>query len=583
MTILLNNINSFLQNDVLTLLLTIIWFFSFSLILSDLLNKKQGEMYLLSFVISSFLLFIGGIFNNIKLFYYIGWILIIGYYIYIIIKKKLSNFISKIDIFSSTLFFIILIVLLILYQNKGFVATDEFMHWGPMVRDMFNINKFYCVPESTLAVHKDYPPFFSLIELLFCFYKGEYRECYLYVALLCFYFSIVIAIMSKKEKIIDKLLILLVFALLGFTAQEYSSSMFETVTIYASIYIDYVLVVFAAYIIYNELTINTNTAQDKLVKIFFVAALLLSKQIGIVFYLLYLLVLFIRKKLDVLSIIVPIVPLGIWKIITSLYQITGQFSFSNVLLRDSSFIIKEYIKALLIRPIFVNPLSCSFIVICTILLALLIYISYKKHNKYYLIFLIGIILYSITLLVLYSFVFSIDEAISLASFERYMYAYVLFGIVYSVLIVFNLYDTKIFYLSIAVVIFLFSDFNNSNIYKIVDHKDIIVIQQWGDPIYFDEAKDNGYVLNIKIHNYINDDIEYEELTKEISNYHYLYVYLYDDNFYNYWIDYTGDYGLENDSDFYIYRENNNISYIKDNYSKSYYAIRYYLHIKEKKQ
>ena len=43
MTILQNNINLFFQNDLLTLLLTVIWFFSISLILSNLFNKKQGE------------------------------------------------------------------------------------------------------------------------------------------------------------------------------------------------------------------------------------------------------------------------------------------------------------------------------------------------------------------------------------------------------------------------------------------------------------------------------------------------------------------------------------------------------------
>ena len=577
MTILLNNINSFLQNDVLTLLLTIIWFFSFSLILSDLLNKKQGEMYLLSFIISSLLLFIGGIFNNIKLFYYIGWVLILVYLVYVICKKKIKDLLSKIDLFSSIMFLIILIILLILYQNKGFVATDEFMHWGPMVRDMFNINKFYCVPEATLEIHKDYPPLFSLIELLFCIFKGEYRECYLYVALIYFYFSIAIAIMSKKEKILDKSLILLSFILLGFTAQTYPSSMFEIVTIYASIYIDYVLVVFAAYVIYSELIAKTNTYQDKIIRILFSSALLLSKQIGIVFFLLYALVLFTRKRLDIISIVLPIIPLGIWKIITYLYQITGQFSFSNVLLRDSGFIIKDYLKALLIRPIFIRPIPCSFIAACVVLIALLMFVSYKEHQNYYLAFLVGTLLYSVTLMVLYCFVFSIDEAITLASFERYMYTYVLFGFAYILLIIFDNFDNKLIHVLACILLFVFSDFDNSNIYKIVDHKDILVIKQWGDKISFEESRDNGYVLNFKIHEYINDNINYDELTKEISNYHYLYVYLYDDNFYNYWVDYTGDYGLENDSVFYI-ANNGVVSYSNDNFSKIHHAIKYYLHI-----
>ena len=220
MTILLNNINSFLQNDVLTLLLTIIWFFSFSLILSDLLNKKQGEMYLLSFVISAILLFAGGIFKNLYFFYYIGWFLIFIYYCYLLIIKNRKSTIKNIDFASTIIFILIFIVLYVLYQNKGLVATDEFTTWAPMVREMVQHNKFYCVPDSSLLAHKDYPPFFALIELMFCLFKGEYKECYLYIGLLSFYFSIAIAVSSHKNKIIDKIIVIALFALLGFSAQE---------------------------------------------------------------------------------------------------------------------------------------------------------------------------------------------------------------------------------------------------------------------------------------------------------------------------------------------------------------------------
>ena len=107
------------------------------------------------------------------------------------------------------------------------------------------------------------------------------------------------------------------------------------------------------------------------------------------------------------------------------------------------------------------------------------------------------------------------------------------------------YNNKYLYIFIVSFLLIIADFNNSNIFKINDEKNILIIKQWGDPISFKEQNRNGFVTNFIIHDYINSNINYEDLTKEISNYHYLYVYLYDDNFYNYWVDYTGDYNLEN--------------------------------------
>lgn len=574
MTILLNNINSFLQNDVLTLLLTIIWFFSFSLILSDLLNKKQGEMYLLSFVISSFLLFIGGIVNNVRLACYLGWILIVVYFLYILIKKKIQLIIKRIDIFGSISFLVISLVLFVLYQNKGFVATDEFMHWGPMTREMFKLNKFYCVPESSLLVHKDYPPFFSLIELLLCLFKGEYNECYLYVGLLSFYFCIAIAFISKINDKFNKIITLLLFLLLGFIIQKMPG---ENISLYLTIYIDYVLAVFSSYIIYKEFTSDPNTKQDKLIRILYASALLLSKQIGIVFYILYLVIVFFKKKLDVYSILLPLIGFIIWKVIIKFYGITGQFSISNVMLREDVInIFARYIKALLFTPIFIKPIKFSFIISNILIISILVFISYKKKTNYYLIYIIGLIIYVLVLMLLYGFVFSIEEAESLASFERYEFTYTLFGIAYILFIIMNNFNNKILYLATALIFIILADLNNSNIYSVKEKKDVLVIKQWGEPISFQEQYDNGYIINTKIHNYIDDTVNYEDLAKEISNYNYVYVELYDDNFYNYWVDYTSSYDLENDSVYYVENINNKVTYSNDNFTKIYYVIKYNL-------
>ena len=55
------------------------------------------------------------------------------------------------------IFIVIYAFIFFLNYNRGFSQWDEISHWGPMVKEMFRLDKFYSVAESALSVHKDYP------------------------------------------------------------------------------------------------------------------------------------------------------------------------------------------------------------------------------------------------------------------------------------------------------------------------------------------------------------------------------------------------------------------------------------------
>ena len=69
-----------------------------------------------------------------------------------------------------------LAVIAVMDAGRLFISWDEFMHWGKMVKEMIRLDRFYCVTESTLYRHKDYPPFIALLEYAWCRIGGKYSE-----------------------------------------------------------------------------------------------------------------------------------------------------------------------------------------------------------------------------------------------------------------------------------------------------------------------------------------------------------------------------------------------------------------------
>ena len=59
--------------------------------------------------------------------------------------------------------------------QRHFTDFDEFWHWGMMIKESLRLDRFYCVPQSRMVIHKDYPPFLCMLEVFFSI-LGGYSE-----------------------------------------------------------------------------------------------------------------------------------------------------------------------------------------------------------------------------------------------------------------------------------------------------------------------------------------------------------------------------------------------------------------------
>ena len=102
-------------------------------------------------------------------------------------------------VFSSGFFALLAAVCIffVLDFKRPLTRYDELMHWGMMVKEMFRLDRFYCVPESNLMIHKDYPPFAALLELFWCRLMGQYSEMGITMAANIFTLSVVLGPLSE--------------------------------------------------------------------------------------------------------------------------------------------------------------------------------------------------------------------------------------------------------------------------------------------------------------------------------------------------------------------------------------------------
>lgn len=79
------------------------------------------------------------------------------------------------SLFFSSGFVAFLVVFLFVFMldfQRNFSDFDEFWHWGMMIKESLRLDRFYCVPQSHMLVHKDYPPFLCMLEVFFSIIGG---------------------------------------------------------------------------------------------------------------------------------------------------------------------------------------------------------------------------------------------------------------------------------------------------------------------------------------------------------------------------------------------------------------------------
>lgn len=357
-------------------------------------------------------------------------------------------------------FLIIYALVYVLDFKRGFNGWDEMSHWGPMVKEMVRLDNLYSIPESKLLVHKDYPPAIALFEALWCKICGGYEEKFLYRSLHTMAFSMLLPVLDmmdtiKKKwqwKVLNTIFIIwgIILACLPFDLAD--GNFFTT------IYVDGIVgIIFASCMF--QIFLNRNRKFDIFSLTAMLSFLVITKQVGIEYYLICLLFvlmidfvhIFIKKeKIKIIAqhipyIIFPMIIKMSWSLYTNSMGLQGQFRSSKFDFQSLLEIINGTDKAtwryqgtqVYINALFSKPLVAfgnygltyaQLLLTFFIVLGFLVCISWKTVQRVKMILLTicimaGAVGHLIMMWLLYLFGYNERDCLMLICYDRYMNIY----------------------------------------------------------------------------------------------------------------------------------------------------------------
>lgn len=600
------------------------WILSITGLLVILFKKKFEMLTCISLILGTLILYLFGFINHISYGFYLTWVFALLFYLILIkwfIKKeydKLKEFKNNYLTIGLVFFILFSIYVFILYRYRGFYYCDEFMHWGPMLKETLRLDSFYSVDASRLIKHKDYPPFFTLLQVLFTGFNGfTYHEPIAYIALIIFMFAMLMPVFSnldvkKWKDWLKGIIIFVCIVLLGLTIDKTETAS-DYALLYNSIYTDWDLALFCTYGIYMVYKEKDWSLFKFIILSLVSISFVLMKQMGLVYWLIFMIYAFIKvrlidKKLNfklfikglICLIVLPILAYLSWRYIVGLYGITGQFNISEFNISDFINIIKgntdqtwkyetyiNYIYNIRNRVIILHPFKMTYITYVFFIVVLIFLIKFKNRKDSLSLsftYLIGAVGYSVALLLLYVLYFEIDEAPSLASFDRYLGSYLFFGT--SLVLIFALDDFFNSVIKEAIllgILLLFVEPDNYIDLKPQDkvyedyNMTIVVIKQWEPRAYnFERESLNGLRLDIKVLECFDGSEEgFEEFKEALSNSYGLYVVGYDDSVWGYWERLNMNCDLYNEYFYEINNDDGNLSVTPSLNSYINYVVLYY--------
>ena len=494
------------------------------------------------------------------------------------------------DKFLTDMFWVFIVLYTVVFAlnlGKTFYKWDEFSHWGMMAKEMFRLDKYYYVEESVLVHHREYPPFTTIMQYIWCKLCGEYKERHLYNAKIILSLITLFPVYSwfldfsqKGKNLIWRLgkvfglafLFIIVSNILTIGEAFY----------YRTIYTEGVLCALVFLAVFSLFAPVNNRIFSMLNISFVLTAILLTKQMGIYFYafivLGYFVIKIVRREklfrvLELLAVVgVPAVMWLCWQIVTKINTPIGQFDSSKFSIENILAIfdgnapeyryttIDRFLDAIINVPIISRPINISylwFVIIFPILLIICIKVSKLKENRIRILITgcileVTAIVYVPVMLVLYLFGFSQGEALGLACYERYMrtmlYPMMLF-LFFSILSIFlreySNHKKKIWAIGV-VGLFILIPFSNlkeelipgiftDDVSSLFQGDSQIIVQNTSeeDSIYFICQGDNGSARNITAYltaprtlstSYFNlTGTEKDEVIEYMREYDYVYV------------------------------------------------------------
>lgn len=420
-------------------------FISIACFLSCLFHKQIEETLALAVFSIIMILYIAGIFQN----------LLIGKYIIIIFSGISVFFISyqlittrgqnikKYIITPGLLAFLIFIVInILLCSNRWMSEWDEFSHWGRVVLNMYQFNRLGNCAGSTV-MFQGYPSAVSLWQYFFVSFKLKFSEPYLYASDNVLSFCLMLPVFKRITWKNRKKFIVLLFVILTMPLIFYEN-------FWSSLYVDGILGIWMLYIFYIYFSERENIVFKQTCICLALATFPLVKASGSGLGALAILIIAIdifacsriimswkKKRGLVLSYVLSLI-LGkqswTWYLKateTSMPWNTSNLTFEKVVslfLRQGEdyqyTTIKNFWKA------FISERNCGgrislfqWILLISVLLIFMYGLKiYQKKELFWYGggFITCIVIYAVSLLLLYCFTYSFHESVALASYERYI-------------------------------------------------------------------------------------------------------------------------------------------------------------------
>ena len=408
-----------------------------------------------------------------------------------IIKKDILDFFK--NLFTPGLVVYILFYICFIYINRKrlFFNWDEFSHWGTIVKNMFSFNSYGTNPE-TILIFRSYPPFTAIFEFFTQKVVNSYSEGRIIIAMNLIYISMVLPVFENIEwkRGLSKLLIYvpIIFIL---PLLMYSN-------FYTTIYVDGILGIFFAYILYIYFTKKNNCMIKHISICLGIISLPLIKNAGAGLAILALLVIFVdiiywhrKNKEDkkvfhrnllflMLYVVCLIIGKYSWDIHVMVTNTHISFDTDKILISNiislifgngeeyQYTVIRNFVKQFFIEPIDINVGKLTNFTILLIFILYSIYMAhliykrqgdtlYKRYILTSIMLTICYIIYMLALLVLYLYNYTEYEAINLASYSRYSCMFLLGMYAFNTFLIFEniteIKRDKLNYLILFVIIF----------------------------------------------------------------------------------------------------------------------------------
>ena len=505
----------------------IFFLLSLSISIKEILKIKIEEALTVSLFGTFLLLYIFGLFNLLKFGLYFTLIITIATFIndiILIIKRKIK---IK-EIITLPLIIYIIIIFIIYHQaiKLNFVYYDEFMFWGTNLKTMFSYDLLWA-EKSIDGIHLVYPPFTALAEYFFLKIHQEFNEGIAYFGIILLINSSLLPILKNETYSLKSLFkTILIFISLFLTSMLF---MF----LLANLSVDLILGVVFGVIMY--LVYEADNKKDYIVISILMASITLMKPNGILFAGIGIMQLFFKKlfysflnrksitKKEIIKNFSGVFILLLLIISTSLswktyYTLNGKKIDDRHDKNTTETInVKEFINASLLNgkaserntqisrdfynkmdkdkisnTKYFNTVNSIWLLINIVFI--LVFIFMKKRSNFISNMLsinLGFLLYIVSNIIVFMFIFQINQGEMLMGFERYMPTYLIAMIINLFFIITSCVNIKTFFLVVIYLVLSYTGFNSERVGVIIND-----ITFWNANDIIKNVKDNEKVFII---------------------------------------------------------------------------------------